>query len=102
MTKSAIASTRLAADRRQEERMPVTRPVRLARGVGVTRNISASGVFFEVDVDYAPGSKIIFAIQLDGPQGEKLMLKARGEIVRIDLRGSKLGIGVKIIASKLE
>ena len=72
--------------------MSVTRPVVLARGSGVTRNISTSGVFFEINADYAVGSKIIFAVQLDGPQGEKLELKSRGEIVRIEPRGGKVGV----------
>ena len=82
--------------------MSVTRPVVLARGSGVTRNISTSGVFFEADVDYAVGSKIIFAIELDGPQVENLALRSRGEIVRIEHRAGKVGMAVKIDASKLE
>ena len=89
-------------EKRREERMSVTRPVRLDRAAGITQNISASGVFFEADVDYAVGSKIIFAIELDGPQGEKLDLITRGELVRVELRGGKMGVAVKIVASKLE
>ncbi len=91
----------MATGKRQEERISVARPVRLDRGVGVTRNVSASGVFFETDVDHAPGSKISFAIELDGPQGEKLMLKCQGEIVRVEHRDGKVGVAAKIIASKL-
>ena len=82
--------------------MSVTRPVVLARGSGVTRNISTSGVFFETNADYAVGSKIIFAIELDGSQGEKLELRSRGEIVRIELRGAKVGVAVAIVFTKLE
>ena len=82
--------------------MSVTRPVRLDRAAGITRNISASGVFFEADVDYAIGSKIIFAIELDGPQGEKLELITRGEIVRVERRDGKACVAVKIVASKVE
>jgi len=48
------------------------------------------------------GSKIIFAIELDGSQGEKLELRSRGEIVRIEHRAGKVGVAVKIVASKLE
>src|SRR5258705_13896317 len=102
MAKSAVESKRFAMEKRREERMSVTRPVRLDRGAGLTRNISMSGVFFETDVDYAPGSVISLAIELDGPQGKKLMLRSRGEIVRIELRGGKVGVAVKIVASKLE
>ena len=102
MTKSTKLSKRLAMEKRREERMSVTRPVRLDRAAGVTRNISASGVFFEAYVDYAIGSKILFAIELDGPQGEKLELITRGEIVRVERRDGKACVAVKIVASKLE
>jgi hypothetical protein len=102
MTKSTVASQRFALDKRQEERMSVRRPVRLNRGAGVTHNISASGVFFETNADFALGSKIIFAIELDGARGEKLELICRGEIVRVELRGSKACVAAKIVTSKLE
>ena len=102
MTKSTKLSKRLAMEKRKEERMSVTRPVRLDRAAGITRNISASGVFFEAEADYAVGRKILFAIELDGPQGEKLELITRGEIVRVEPRGGKVGVAVKIVASKLE
>src|SRR5678815_5927829 len=102
MTKSTKLWKRLGMEKRREERMSVTRPVKLDRAAGVTRNISTSGVFFEADVDYAVGSKIIFAIELDGSQGEKLELRSRGEIVRIEHRTGKVGVAVKILASKLE
>ena len=82
--------------------MSAARPVRLDRGTGVTRNISASGVFFETSVDYAVGSKISFAIEIEGPRGEKLMLRCQGEIVRVERRDSKVGIATKIVPSKLE
>ena len=88
--------------RRREERMIVARPVILDRGTGVTQNISASGVFFETDLDFAAGSPINFAIELDGPQKKKLMLRCRGEIVRIERQHDKIGVAAKFAASQLE
>ena len=82
--------------------MSATRPVVLAHGSGVTRNIRTSGVFFEINADYAVGSKIIFAIEFDGSQDEKLERRSRGEIVRIEPRGDKVGVAVRIVAYKLE
>ena len=89
MTKFAVASKRLAVEKRREERMSVTRPVKLDRGTGITRNISMSGVFFETDVGYVQGSVIIFAIELDGPSEKKLMLGYRGMIVRVERQTGK-------------
>src|SRR6187401_2604787 len=100
MTKSAVTSKRFALDKRRVERMSVTRPVRLGRRTGITRNISTSGVFFETDVDYAPGSEIIFAIELDGPAERNLTLRCRGTIVRIEHRAGKVGLAVEIVASQ--
>jgi len=80
--------------------MSVTRPVRLDRGTGITRNISTSGVFFETDVDYAPGNEIIFAIELEGPAERKLILRCRGMIVRIKHRAGKVGVAVEIVSSQ--
>lgn len=82
--------------------MSVARPVQLDRGIGVTQNVSASGVFFETSEDQAAGSEINFAIELDGPGGEKLMLRCRGEIVRVERRDGKLGVAARIVASKIE
>jgi hypothetical protein len=85
----------------REERVSAALPVSLDRGVGITRDVSASGVFFETDVNYAPGSEISFAIELRGPAG-KMMFKCRGQIVRVEDRGGKVGVAAKIIESRLE
>jgi len=92
---------RMPKVKRSEERVSATRPVRLERGTGITRNVSASGVFFETNVDYAPGSEISFAIELDGPQG-KMMFRCKGQIVRVEHRDGKVGVAAKIVDSTLE
>jgi len=81
--------------------VPAALPVSLDGGTGITRDVSASGVFFETDVNYAPGSEISFAIELHGPAG-KMMFKCQGLIVRVEDRGSKVGVAAKIIESRLE
>ena len=67
----------------------------------MTRDVSASGVFFETDQDMADGSPIEFAVELDSPTG-KLVLRCSGQIVRIQRSGGKLGVAAKILDSKLE
>ena len=102
MTESGVVPHGEAREKRREERLTATRPVQLDRGTGVTRNVSTSGVFFETNEDYAEGSEISFAIELDGPQGGKLMLRFRGEIVRVVRGSGKVGVAAKVVASKLE
>jgi len=92
----------MTTGKRKEERMSVTRPVRMDRVTGVTRNVSTSGVFFETNVDFAVGSKISFVIELEGLRDEKSMLRCQGEIVRVEHRDGKVGVAAKIVASTLE
>jgi hypothetical protein len=67
----------------------------------MTTNISASGVFFETDKHFTPGSEITFLIELSGPQDEKLLLRFRGVIIRLEKRNGGIGVAVKSLASKL-
>lgn len=89
-------------EHRIEPREQVSLSLQLVDGVnGVTRDISASGLFFETDSEQRVGSLIAFEIELDTPGGP-MKLKAKGQIVRILSRGSKTGVGVKLLDSRLE
>lgn len=88
-------------ENRKEERVPAKLPVDLGGATGITRDVSASGIFFETDASYAVGGSISFAVEFDTPGG-KMMLKCEGDIVRIEPRGKRVGIAVKIVESKME
>jgi len=92
-------------DKRKEERVPATLPVNVGTAAGtaagIVRDVSASGIFFEIDADYTLGSPISFAVKLDTPSG-CMNLKCLGEIVRIEPRDSRVGVGVKIRESTME
>jgi hypothetical protein len=51
--------------RRQAQRISVALPVELERGKGVTRDVSASGVFFETDLSFSPAAPIRFCLVLE-------------------------------------
>ena len=91
----------MAHAKRKEERVHAALPVDLGNGTGITRDVSASGMFFETDVNYAPGSEINFSIEIDGPGG-KMMFKCQGQIVRVERRDGKAGVAARIVASTLE
>ncbi len=91
----------VSTSRAREERVRTARTVHLGQGTGITRDVSASGVFFETDVNYAAGSEITFSIELGTPGG-KFMLKCKGQIVRVEQRDGKIGVAAKIIESRLE
>ena len=88
-------------DQRREERVSTSLPVDLGTATGITRDVSASGVCFEIDATYALASEISFAVQLETPGG-KMRLNCRGSIVRIEPRGSRVGVAVKITESTME
>lgn len=84
---------------RKEERLLATYSVKLGGTVGITRDISPSGMYISADLadaSYAPGSKINPTIRLNDSRG-KLMLMCDGEIVRIESRDGEVGVAVKII-----
>ena len=58
-------------------------------------------MFFETDAAYAVGSAISLKVELATP-GAKMMLKCHGSIVRIELRGKRVGVAVKISESTME
>jgi hypothetical protein len=62
---------------------------------GVTRDLSASGVYFETDSRYQVGSMIKVTIDFDSPQG--MQLECEGTIVRVEGCGSdKVGVAVRM------
>jgi len=88
-------------NRRAEERVKVELPVRLDNASGITRDVSASGISFEVDRNFTPESEISFIIEMDAFDN-KMLLKCKGSIVRTEAGGEKIGVAVKIIESVMQ
>jgi hypothetical protein len=89
--------------RRQAQRFSVALPVELERGKGVTRDVSASGVFFETDRLFSPGAPITFCLVLEhvtsvGP----IRLHCQGTIVRVERRNGKVGVAVAIDSHRID
>jgi hypothetical protein len=89
------------AHRRRDERISTQFPVSVNGTAGKTRDISASGIFFELDQDTKLGSKIHFSVQLDTPGG-LLNMVCEGEVIRLEKRDGKLGVAAKIIRQEME
>ena len=86
---------------RQEDRVTVSLPVDISHVGCITRDLSSSAVFLEMNASFNTGEKVGFAIDLDSPGG-KLVLKCTGEVVRIERRDGKIGAAVKIVESVME
>jgi hypothetical protein len=86
---------------RREERVRAALRVDLGNNLsGTTRDVSASGIFFETEVPYTHGRPISFAIDLHTPGG-RMVLNCRGEIVRVEPRNAGVGVAVRILDSLL-
>jgi hypothetical protein len=83
---------------RREDRAFKRLPVKVLNDEhkGITRDMSPSGVFFETDKHYEIGSIITMTIDLENPPGTRL--RCVGTIVRVEERGSKVGIAVHMKA----
>lgn len=86
---------------RRDERVSVSLPATIGEIDCVTRDVSPSGVFFEVNASFNEGEKVDFAIEFEGMNG-KLILKCNGEIVWSEKKDGKVGFAVKIVDSVLQ
>ncbi len=94
--------TVMFSEHRNAPREPLALPVRLQSGEkGVTQNISASGVMFELDRVQQIGSVVDFEIHLDTPDGP-VKLVAHGKVVRVTEQGKRTGVAVQLVDSRLE
>jgi hypothetical protein len=90
--------------RRTEERVRASLRLTLPRGAcGVTRDISASGVFFRTRQPLREGDPIEFSVLFeDEAQGRRWKLACHGWVVRIEPDESEPGVAARIFESKLE
>ncbi|MGC2164898.1 MAG: PilZ domain-containing protein [Gallionella sp.] len=85
-------------ERRSEERVAVSLPLNSEKIDQVTRDISASGVYFEAAEHYSIGDQMDFVVEFVN-RGGNLFLKCRGEVVRVENHKKKVGVAVKILHS---
>lgn len=83
---------------RGADRFDTELPVEMGDIRGLTRNISATGVYFETESGQMPGSHVHFTVEVN-VQGEKLKLVCEGEVVRVDRKDGTLGIAAKLVSS---
>jgi len=90
------------AERRRDKRIDIALPVILENTIGVTRDVSTSGVFFwESGMFLIDGESIRFALERKIATG-KLMRICRGIVVRTEPGDNDVGVAVRIIESKTE
>jgi len=78
-------------ERRRGQRFKLALPVQLNDGIGITRDISTSGIFFETESAYAIGDTIRLLLNFEH---ETLQCEAR--VVRVEPRNGQFGIAVEL------
>jgi PilZ domain-containing protein len=88
-------------EQRKEERVRTAWRLDLGNNAsGTTRDVSASGIFFETEAAYALGAAIRFAIEIETAAG-RMLLSCLGEIVRVEQLEARRGVAVRIHDSAL-
>jgi hypothetical protein len=94
--------TEKQTEKRKGQRIHTALPVVLKDAHGVTRDVSASGLFFWTsEIACELGQLISFSIEIKRPKG-RMRLKCQGDVIRTEPRPCKVGIAVKIIESAME
>jgi len=88
------------AEKRKDERVHTALPVFLENATGVTRDVSASGLFFWTDSKCVLGEVVSFAVEFHRPAG-RMTLKCRGDVIRTEPRHATIGVAVRIIESAM-
>ncbi|MDP3822981.1 MAG: PilZ domain-containing protein [Burkholderiales bacterium] len=87
-------------EHRTDPREPLALPLTLGDGsAAVTRDISASGLYFEIKGSYSMTGPVLFEMQL-AELGMKF--SAEGDIVRVERRDDATGFAVKLRQPRLE
>lgn len=84
--------------KRSAERLLSELPIEINGDRGTTKNISATGVYFETTASQEPGSKVNFSVEVT-INGEKIKMVCSGDVVRVDRNNDKVGIAVRLVHS---
>ena len=71
-------------------------PVRVEHGGAVTRDVSASGIYFVTDVAFEAGATVRFALDFQDFPGGPIQVNCIARVVRIEEQGEKKGVGAAI------
>jgi len=81
------------------ERFTGAIPIELKQGMGLTRDFSTDGIYFETDQPLAVGEELDFFMHLElGNPANPLRIRCQGEVVRLEPGLEWTGVAVAIAA----
>jgi len=82
---------------RSARRYVVDLPVQLARGSGLTRDVSAAGVYFLTDQAYPLDSQVDLTLMFAAtPPEPSIQVQCHARVVRVEPRSDHVGIAAAI------
>lgn len=92
------SKTRLARPDRRADRFDIELPVEVDGAQGLTRNICATGIYFETEKTQEPGSHVRFTVEVT-IRGEKSKMVCEGQVVRVETKDGVIGVAVELSSS---
>ena len=84
-------------EKRREERFMMEVPVNLDSGMGVSRDISQSGIYFITDQHFQPGGDVRFSVKLDyARSGKPVRLDCQAQVLRVEPNDGSFGVAARI------
>jgi PilZ domain len=90
------------AERRRSPRYPASLVVEMEDGKGVTRNVSALGVYLETRERPTMEAPIPFTLILEHAKPTPIRLACVGSVVRVEPHGDGFGIALAITSHGIE
>ena len=92
----------MARNSRKFDRVNANLPIKLDSGAaGTTRNLSPTGLYFVLEAGLEVSQHISFTLDFETPTGP-LQLNGTAQVVRVEDAHGKLGVGARIVESRLE
>jgi len=85
------------SERRESIRHQIEVPINFGRGIGISRDISFTGVYFTTKEPLKPGEQLQIAYELAyAIPGKSLKFDCQGHVLRVEQLGNTFGIAAKI------
>ena len=83
------------------ERIESNIPLQINGMSSIAKDISATGIFFELDETHEIGSKIQFQLDISTPGGPLVVL-CEAQVTRVVKKDGQFGIGAKILNQEIK
>ena len=92
-------SEQRGSDQRAAVRFDTRLPIRVDGAHGVARNISNTGIYFETDVDDAPGPGQLVNVMVEYTvQGRKRQRACEGQVLRVHQKEGSVAVAARLLS----